>query len=44
MMPYVAKQLAAGGMTSSFTSPEHHAWYRYDAQSKQVLQGACSSQ
>ncbi len=43
MMPYVAKQLAAGGMKARFTSPEHHVWYRFDSKSKQVMPGACAA-
>jgi L-ascorbate metabolism protein UlaG (beta-lactamase superfamily) len=43
MMPYVAKQLAAGGMKATFTMPEHHAWYRFDRVSQQVLQGSCAT-
>ena len=41
MMPYVEQELADGGVTAEYFTPEHHEWYHYDPSTKTPQPGTC---
>lgn len=44
MMPYVEQQLADGGVTAEYFTPEHHEWYHYNSTTKTPEPGACRTE